>query len=210
MRRPPPALALAAPVVAVDDVFITRLAGLAAASVPSRVPVRPATLKVAAAAAGVAVIAAGGAYAADQLTAPAPSHHVPPAGEPTTRSGPSPTSRSSERTPASSGADERARDLGGDGNAASGEHGAGKSGAAHGQGHGRGPEHGGDQSNQGMGQGQGHGDGDGDGFGDEADHGRKGHGNGHGNGQGNGQGTGIDQGLGLGNVVVPDPPVSGD
>lgn len=70
MRRPPPALALAAPVVEVDDVFITRLADLAAASVPSRVPVHPAALKVAAAATGVAVIAAGGAYAADQLTAP--------------------------------------------------------------------------------------------------------------------------------------------
>jgi len=209
MRRPPPALALAAPVVAVDDVFITRLADLAAASMPSRVPVRPATLKVAAAAASVAVIATGGAYAADQLTAPAPSHHVPPTGEPTPRHDSSPPSRSGDRSPdAPSGADERTRDLAGDGDAASGEHGAGQSGAAHGHGQGEGHsqahEHTGDHQTRRMEHGHGEGDGN------EDDHGRMGHGTAPDNGQDNGQGVGIDQGLGLGNDVVPDPPVSGD
>ena len=212
MRRPPPALALAAPVVAVDDVFITRLADLAAASVPSRVPVRPATLKVAAAAARVAVIAAGGAYAADQLTAPAPSHHVPPAGEPTDQDGPSPTSRSSDRTPAPSGAH---------------EHGPGTSPPRPLPPASTAPGRAGRPTGTVMERvtarptstrattrtrawNTGHGEGHSEGDGDEGEHGRKGHGTAPGNGQGNGQGTGIDQGLGLGNDVVPDPPVSGD
>ena len=222
MRRPPPALALAAPAVDVDDVFITRLADLAAASMPSRVPVRPATLKVAAAAASVAVIAAGGAYAADQLTAPAPQHHVPPAGEPRPTDDSSPTSRNSDRTlPAPSGAHEHggarglsgpgaapgaAADHGGTGGGGTGGGGAGEGEAAqgHGQGasHGQGDEHAGDHPNHGTGHEQDEGD--------TNDHGRKGHGTPPGDGQENGQGQGIDQGLGLGNDVVPDPPVPGD
>lgn len=101
MRRPHPPLALEVPAIEVDDVFIARLAGLARASTPA-VRVRPATLRIAAAAASVAVIAGGGAYAADRLTGPAP-HHVPPAGRPTT-DGPSPDGPGDEDAPAAPGA----------------------------------------------------------------------------------------------------------
>ncbi|MGZ4497791.1 MAG: hypothetical protein ACXVWZ_09965, partial [Nocardioides sp.] len=80
MRRPTSRpLAVAPPAVTVDDVFMARLAALAVASTPSAAaPARPAALKVVAAAASVAVVVTGGAYAADRLQGPAPHHPVRP------------------------------------------------------------------------------------------------------------------------------------
>ena len=66
-----------------DDLFFDRLAALAMESVPRAVPVRPTTVRVVAAAAGVALVTTGVAVAVDQWATPEQDTPLRPTDHPT-------------------------------------------------------------------------------------------------------------------------------